>query len=181
VPVSETTFRSAEDVDASRVFVTDADGEMVYTGPQTYAVRTDRWPIDAVRLAVIAAVAVIGSVVLVAIAWFVRRKRATPRGFWELKASLLLCPLVLALPVAGLSATPLAAWGTRNTGTIAVYLGTLAIPTLAIIVSLFTVVAIRERASRHLVTYAGLVALAMAGLSLYLSHHGVMGIRLWDY
>ena len=49
-------------------------------------------------------------------------------------------------------------------GTVAAYLGTIAIPTLALVVAVINIVAIRERASRWLVTYAGLVAFAMAGL-----------------
>jgi hypothetical protein len=85
------------------------------------------------------------------------------------------------MPVAGLAMTPMLDWGARNAGTIAVYLGSLAIPTLAAIVAIFTITAIRERASRWLVTYAALVAFAMAGVSLYLSHHGLLGLRLWAY
>lgn len=181
VPVSETMFRTENEVEASRVFVPNADGVMILAGLQLYAERTSRWRIDATRIALSAALMILGSVPIVAIAWAARVKRATPRGFWELKLALLLCPLAVLLPVAGLWLTPMMSWGARNAGTVAVYLGTLAIPTLALIVSIFTLIAIRERASRRLVTYAGAVALAMAGISLYLSQHDVLGLKLWEY
>jgi hypothetical protein len=72
-------------------------------------------------------------------------------------------------------------WGVRNTATVAVFLSTLAIPVLALVVGLFTLGAIREGVSRRLATYAALVGLAMGGLSLYLSSHDLLGVRLWTY
>ena len=181
IPVAENMFRLESELDASRVFTTDAAGVTVMTGPQLFAERTSRWPHDAIRLGLAAGALILASVFVVAVFWVARLKRATPRGFWELKVALLLCPLVVLMPAAGVALTPMTEWGARNAGTLAVYVGTLAVPTMAIIVSIFTVMAIRERASRLLVTYAGLVALAMSGLALYLSHHDVLGLRLWLY
>jgi hypothetical protein len=65
--------------------------------------------------------------------------------------------------------------------TIAVFVSTLAVPVLALVVGFLTLAAARERASRLLATYAALVGLAMAGLSLYLSSHELLAIRLWNY
>jgi hypothetical protein len=181
VPVTDSMFRLERELEASRVFTTDADGRMVLTGPQLYAERTQRWPVDAVRILLAAAGAVIASVFFVAIVWVARLRRASPRGFWELKVALLLCPLILVLPIAGLSLTPMTHWGSRNTGTVAVWVGTLGVPVLSALICMLTVMSMRERASRWLVTYAGLVALAMAGISLYLSRHDMLGVRLWVY
>lgn len=181
IPVAENMFRLESELDASRVFTTDAAGVTVMAGPQLFAERTSRWPHDAMRLGLAAGALILASVFVVGVFWVARLKRATPRGFWELKVALLLCPLVVLMPAAGVALTPMTEWGARNAGTLAVYVGTLAVPTMAILVSIFTVMAIRERASRLLVTYAGLVALAMSGLALYLSHHDVLGLRLWLY
>jgi CubicO group peptidase (beta-lactamase class C family) len=181
IPVTETTFRLEDEIDASRVFTSDDAGAMVMAGPQLYAERVPRWPFDLLRAALAAAFATIASVLVVAPVWVARIRRAAPRGFWELKAALLLCPLIVALPAAGLALTPTTAWGAPNAGTVAVWLGTLALPVLAIIVAILAGAAIRERASRWLVTYAGAVALAMSGLSLYLSRHDLLGLRLWTY
>lgn len=181
VPTSETTFRHEHEIDASMVFTTDGDGRAVMAGPQLYAERTPRWRVDIIRLPLLAALLAIASVFVVAIVWVARVRRARPRGFWELKIALLLCPLVVLMPVAALSMTPMTAWGVRNTGTMAAYVGTLAIPVLALIVGLFTLMAAREGGSRNLTTYAGAVALAMGSLSLYLSTHDVLGLRTWLY
>jgi CubicO group peptidase (beta-lactamase class C family) len=181
VAVSESTFRLVNEVDASLIFTTAPDGQMVLAGPQLYAERVSKWPVVLLRSGVIAAVTIIASVFLVAMVWVGRVRRAQPRGFWELKLALLLCPLAVLLPAGALALTPITSWGARNVGTLAVFAGTLAIPTLALVVALLATMALRERASRWLTTYAGLVALAMGALSLYLSHHAMLGLRLWSY
>ncbi len=181
IAVSSTTFRLESELDASRVFTADADGHMVMAGTQTYAVRVPRWRLELIRVPVFAALLVVASVFVVATVWLVRLRRAEPRGFWELKVALLLCPLAVLVPLVALRLTPMMEWGTLNVGTVAVFVSTLALPVLALVVGFFTLAAARERASRLLATYAALVGLAMAGLSLYLSSHELLGIRLWNY
>lgn len=181
VPVTTSAFRLEHEVDASRVFATDPHGVMVMAGGQVYAERTPRWRVELVRRPVLLTLPLIASVFVVAIVWSVRWRRAEPRGFWELKIALLLCPLTLVALGGALALTPRMEWGTRNTATIAVFVSTLAIPVLALVVGLFTLTAAREGASRRLTTYAGLVGLAMGGLSLYLSSHDMLGVRLWNY
>jgi hypothetical protein len=84
-------------------------------------------------------------------------------------------------PFAALTLTPMMDWGIQNTGTVTVFVSTLAIPVLALVVGFFTLNAAREGASRLLATYAAVVGLAMGGLSLYLSNHDLLGVRLWTY
>ena len=98
IAVSSTTFRLESELDASRVFTADADGHMVMAGTQTYAVRVPRWRLELIRVPVFAALLVVASVFVVATVWLVRLRRAEPRGFWELKVALLLCPLAVARP-----------------------------------------------------------------------------------
>jgi CubicO group peptidase (beta-lactamase class C family) len=181
VPVGESIFRLDDELDASRVFTLDANGTMVMAGGQLYAERVPRWRVELVRVPVLAALPVIASVFLASIVWIARRRRAQPRGFWELKIALLLCPIALLLPAAGLSMTPQIHWGERGAGTVAVFVGTLAVPTAALVVAIFTIAAIRQGASRSLTTYAAAVSLAMGGLSLYLSSYGLLGLRMWAY
>jgi hypothetical protein len=181
VPVSASTFRLESELDASRVFTADADGQMVMAGTQTYAVRVPRWRVELVRVPVLGTLPLLASVPLVTVVWLARLRRAEPRGFWELKVALILCPLVVLAPFAALWFTPMMDWGVRNIGTVAVFVSTLAIPVLALVVGFFTLNAAREGASRLLATYAALVGLAMGGLSLYLSSHDLLGVRLWNY
>jgi CubicO group peptidase (beta-lactamase class C family) len=181
IPVSESTFRRDNEIDASIVFTTGDDGVMVMAGSQLFAERLPRWRIEAVRVPVFGAVLLTFSVFVVAVVWVSRIRRARPRGFWWLKLALLLCPLVLLTPLAGLALTPMNAWGMRTPGTIAVFIGSLAIPVLALATGMLTLGAAREGASRWLTTYAATVSLAMAVLSLYLSAHGLLGVRTWTY
>jgi CubicO group peptidase (beta-lactamase class C family) len=181
IPVTETMFRLENELDASRVFTTDEDGVMVMAGMAVYAERRARWRVEIVRIPILAAVPLLFSVFVVAIPWTARLGLARPRGFWELKIAMLLCPLALLAPVAALGLTPALHWGSRNTGTMTVLIASLAVPVLAAIVALFALGARREGASRALVAYALAVAAAMAGLTIYSSAHGVLGLRMWSY
>jgi hypothetical protein len=181
IPVSESAFRMESELDASRVFTTDADGRMVMAGAYSYAVRVPRWRVELIRLPVLATLPLLASVFVVAMVWLARWKRAEPRGFWELKVALLLCPLAVVAPFGALALTPMMDWGVRNTGTVTVFVSTLAVPVLALVVGFFTLGAAREGASSRLTTYAALVGLAMGGLSLYFSSHDMLGLRLWNY
>jgi CubicO group peptidase (beta-lactamase class C family) len=181
VPVTEAAFRLENQLDASRVFTSDEDGNMVLTGPSIHAERRPRWRVDVIRFPVFASPLIVASVFAVAIVWVARIRRARPRGFWRLKLAMLLCPIGLLLPAVSLSLTPDRTWGVRNAGTTAVFLGTLAIPILAAGVAALAINAAWRGASRLLIAYAAVVSLAMAGLSLYLSSHDLLGVRLWTY
>ncbi len=181
VPVTETTFRLENELDASRVFIRTSDGIMVLTGANVFAERHPRWRIELLRIPLLAAIPVVLSVVLTAIVWVLRVRRARPHGFWRLKLALLACPSVLAAPILALALTPTRQWGALNVGTVVVFLATLAIPVSAAMVSGFAVSARRAGASRWLTGYGYLVAGAMTGLSVYLGAHDLLGLRTWNY
>jgi CubicO group peptidase (beta-lactamase class C family) len=181
VPVSDTRFRREGDLDATLVFTPDAEGTMVMTGAQIYAERRPRWRVELVRWPVISAIVFCLTPFLVAVVWVARIRYARPHGFWDLKAALLLCPLVLAAPVAALSLTTPSEWGVQNVATIVVFVATLALPALAIVIVLLAVAAYRRSASRLLVGYAVWIAIAAAGVSAYLAAHGLIALRLWAY
>jgi CubicO group peptidase (beta-lactamase class C family) len=181
VPVTESSFRFDNDLDASRVFVPDNEGALVLTGPQLYSVRLPRWRVEVIRIPLLISFVLLASVAVVGVVWAARITRGRPRGFWELKIALLLCPLAVLLPALALWIIPASQWGTPNAATITVFVATLFIPTLAVVVALFTLGAARQMASRWLTTYAACVALAMAAISFYLSSHDLLGIRLWTY
>ena len=102
IPVGDGLFRLASEVDATRVFATDDDEQMVLTGVG-YAVRQSRWRVETVRVPVLTASLFLVSPLLVIFVWIAHATRATPRGFWTLKAMLLvtsLCVLPLAIAIA---------------------------------------------------------------------------------
>ncbi len=180
IPVTNTSFRLEREIDASRVFTHNNEGAMVLAGSSIYAVRQPRWTVEIVRVPVWAAFAVVSSVALVGFFWLVRVRRARPRGFWMLKLAILACPLPFLVAAAVFAGTPSPALGTRNIGTYALCVATLAVPTLSAVVTLLGIDARRNRASRWLVVYTYMVALAMAGLALYLGSYDLLGLRLWN-
>ena len=181
IPVSDARFRRERDLDATLVFTRDAQGTMVLTGAQLYAERTPRWRVELVRWPVASAVVFLVTPLLVAIVWVARLRVAKPRGFWGLKAAMLLCPIVLAAAAAALASTTPRDWGTQNLASNTVYLATLALPALALAIAILAFTAYRQHASRMLVAYAVWVALAAAGVSAYLASHNLIGLRLWAY
>jgi hypothetical protein len=178
VAVSEAAFRRDDDLDATMVFTTDADGTMVLTGAQLYAERRPRWRIELLRAAMFVAGAAVASPLLVAIGWVARLRQSR---FWDLKLALIACPIVLAIPLLALALTPRTDWGAQNVTTTLVFLGSIAFPALAVAVVAFAVAARKQGASRLLVGYALVVALAAAGVTVYLGVHRLIALRLWSY
>ena len=181
IPVAAGMFRLENELDASMVFTRDADGTMVLAGTAVYAERKPRWRVELVRVSVIAALVAIASVLAIAVVWIARVRRAQPRGFWTLKMALLACPLVLLSPAVALVVTPSRAWGEANLGTVTVLVASLATPALAGLVTALALAARREGASRSLVVYALVIAYSMAGSTVYLAAHDLIGLQMWRY
>ena len=180
IPVTNASYRLEREVGASRVFTRNDDGSMVLAGGGVYAVRQPRWKIEVVRVSVWASLLTVCSVVLAGFVWLVRVRRARPRGFWLLKLAILACPLPFLIAAAVIAWTPGHLQGTRNFGTYSLCVATLAVPALSAVVTLLAIGARRQNASRWLVVYAHIVALAMAGLALYLGSNDLLGLRLWS-
>jgi CubicO group peptidase (beta-lactamase class C family) len=181
ISVTESSVRLANELDASAVFTLDENGAMVLAGPNVYAERRPRWRTEIIRVPLLLALPVIGSVLPMALLWLLRIRRARPHGFWTVKAPLIACPVAVALPFLALMWIPMRQLGTMNAATIAVYLGTLLIPIAGIIALAATVRAWRGGASRWLIAYAVLVTMAMAGVSAYCAANHLVGLRTWNF
>ena len=180
IPVGEGLFRLASDVDATRVFATDADGQMVLTGVG-YAVRQPRWRVEIVRVPVMAAYLVLVSPLLACLFWIAHAARAMPRGFWALKTTLLLaavCPIPLAIAIANLDLGELSL---LNLWTGTIYAGTVLLPIVAVIASMATLVAWARGAGRWLRAYALAVSCSAIIVSAYLFSWGMVGFKSWDF
>jgi CubicO group peptidase (beta-lactamase class C family) len=183
--VSDTLFRDASQTAATRVFARAPDGTPIVsatvTGGEIYAQRVPRWRVEIIRWPVVASAVLLLTPLAVLVVWLARVRRAHPAGFWPLKTLLVATPLVLVWPAVALGAQPMSSWGVRSTATISVFLGTLALPTLAIVTLFFANGARARGASRWLVAYAIAVAIAGIILTVYLGSFGLIGIRLWTY
>jgi hypothetical protein len=180
-PVSETLFRSEDDVEATRVFATDEDGTMVFTGGFAYAERVPRWRVELVRWPVMFSFLLAATPLVMLIPWLVRIRRAEPSGFWWLKIALLLCAVAVALPTVGVMNVRDIELGSRNLWTGAMFVGSVMLPVTALLALFFTVHAWREYAGPWLRSYALAVSVATLVLSVYLWSWGLLAFRSWTY
>jgi CubicO group peptidase (beta-lactamase class C family) len=180
IPVSDNLFRVDTDVDASRVFAPDDLGRMVLTGP-LYAERIARWRVEIIRWPVLVSCGLLLTPIAAAILWLVFIRRATPIGFWRLKASLLLCTAAVLMPVAGIALVPGTQLGVVNAWTAAMFLGPLTLLFATLLSVFFTIDAWLRKASRSLRIYAAVVSVAAVVVSSYLVSWGVVGFRPWNF
>jgi CubicO group peptidase (beta-lactamase class C family) len=180
IPVSDSLFRLEDQAEASRIFVANDEGQMVMTGPASYAPRLSRWRIESIRWPVLISAAIVLTPLLVMVAWIVHARRAEPRGFWWLKVFLLLCAIAIVLPVIGVMNVMDSELGTRNLWTAAMFAGSLLLPAAAIVSFMFTIDAWRD-AGRWLRAYAVIVSVAALILSGYLSAWGMIAFRPWSF
>jgi CubicO group peptidase (beta-lactamase class C family) len=186
IPVSDSLFRLENQVEASRIFVANDEGQMVMTGPSSYAPRLSRWRIESIRWPVLISSAIVLTPIVMLIPWGVmslsrrRAQRDGGRGFWWLKAFLLLCAIAFVLPVIGVMNVRDTELGTRNVWTAAMFAGSLLLPAAAIVSFMFTIDAWRD-AGRWLRAYAAIVSVAALILSGYLSAWGMIAFRPWSF
>ncbi|MGH9662355.1 MAG: hypothetical protein ACRD96_27640, partial [Bryobacteraceae bacterium] len=180
IPVGEGLFRLDKDVEVTRVFATDEDERMVLTGP-FYAERVPRWRVEMVRVPVLAACFILMSPFLFAIIWIVHGRRARPRGFWGLKAVMLLSPILMAVIAMAIGMAPSQSLGLRNVWTELMWLGTMLLPVAAVLALIATMVAWLGGAGRWLRAYALAVSCAAIVLSAYLFSWNMVAFKPWDF
>lgn len=181
IPVSNNLFRLDADPEPSRVFTTDAGGTMVLTGGSLYLERRPRWRVDVIRWPVLASAAMVLTPLLMMVPWIVHARLAEPKGFWWLKLSLLACSGGLILPMIGFMNAGDTDLGTRNLWTVAIFTGSILVPTAAILSFLFTVEAFMSGAGRWLKVYALVTSIAALIVSGYLSAWGMLAFTPWNF
>jgi hypothetical protein len=181
VPVNDGLFRVDDELAASLAF-TPVDGALVLAGNRVYAERRSRWPLDLLRASLAAALAVVVLAPLTTAVAAIRRRRQTPanggRGLgllWVLEASLL---GVVAL-AAGTSEIADLAEPSLHSG--AIFVATAAFPAVAVVIAGLTARASRRGQALPPGWFALAVALAHAGLSIYLGWWNLIGFRSWAH
>ena len=154
---------------------------MVLTGGMTYSERRPRWLIEIVRWSVLGSLALVLTPVALLVAWGIHAKRATPSGFWWTKSSLLLGSAGVLLIVLGVMNVSDLSLGTQNVWTAAIFVGSLLLPTAAILSLLFALDAWRRGAGPWLRAYALIVSLAACVLTAYLAYWSMLAFRPWAF
>jgi CubicO group peptidase (beta-lactamase class C family) len=179
LPISDNLFRLDIDPEPTRVFTTDEAGTMVMAGGFTYAKRRPRWAVEVVRWPIIVSFALVLTPLIALLPWIARARHAAPRGFWWLKAVLVLCSLAVLLPIAGAWNAADVQLGTLNPWTAAIFIGSVLLPAAAILSLLFTLDAWRNGAGQWLRSYALIVSISALLLAGYLSWWQMLAFRPW--
>jgi len=180
VAVNDGLFRRDGELTASLAFTTVA-GTPVLTGARTYAERRARWPIDALRVALAAALAVVVLAPLGALV-AVWRDRGTDGGLWRALGLLwTLAVVVLASTTWAAFTAPPADLAVLTLRSGAILSGTAIYPILAATLLPVTawVWARGRRGGPGLA--AAVVAAAHAGLASYAWWWGLVGLSTWTY
>lgn len=180
VAVNDAVFRREHEVAASMAFTT-VDDQPVLAGVGVYAERRPRWPIDLLRVGLVAALVLVAVAPIAAIArWGLARRRGRRCGpflgpAW-LAATLVLVGIFAAAATA--SEVDLAIPTARS---LTVYWLSAMYPLVAGALLPWTAVAWRGGVGHVFGCFAAVVAAAHVGLAGYLGWWGLLAFRSWAY
>jgi hypothetical protein len=180
IPVSDTLFRRRDDVTPSRVFATDEEGQPVMLGDGYYGVRRSRWRVELLRGALALAAVILATAPLAMIVWLVRARRTPAPGFWPLKITITLLPAALAACFA-IAVAPAREWGMMNTWTRLTFVGSWAVPLLAMVTLVLTASALQRDARPWFALYTTTIAVSALAIAAYMAVWGLVGLRPWAY
>ena len=183
VAVNPGVFRREGDLDATLAFTTDGEGVPVLTGPGIYAERSARWPVTAVRGALLVAAVTIVLAPIVAVGrWLrLRRRGDRPSSFTGLGVVWLAGAVALAGGIAVMGGAGPAELGGVTPRSVTLYAATLGYPVLTAIAVVGTMWGLRRPPRRWYAAFAVMVALAHAGVTAYLAWSGWLAFRSWTY
>ena len=180
VPVNDALFRREHELTASMAFTT-VDGGPVLAGPDVYAEKRARWPIEALRLGLVLALIGVAVAPLVAVrhAWRHRGRVGSGTGVlvvvWTLALGAL---LTIAWSASTAAVTELAVPGGRALG---MFAASVVHPLLAFALLPLTARAWTRGLRGGFAMFAMMVALAHSGLAAYLGWWGLVAFRSWTY
>ncbi len=180
VAVNDALFRREDELTASMAF-TEVRGAPVLAGAGVYAEKRARWPIDALRAGLIAALAIIAVAPLVA-AGYAWRRRA--RGGSDTSGIGMLWTLALlgfAAIFGVASASPVTALATASGPALLLLAASSLYPMAALALLPLTARAWVRGLRGRMGWFAAAVATAHAGLAGYLGAWGLVAFRSWTY
>lgn len=180
VPVNDALFRREDELTASLAF-TEVHGAKVMTGAGVYAEKRARWPIDLLRLALGAALAIAVLAPLGALGYSLRHRAPGGPGAPALGVSWFLAALLLAgfawnLETATVVDLAVPGWRAQ-----VLFLTSLMHPLLAVGLLPLTAWAWVHGVRGWMGTAAVATACAHLGLAAYLAFWGLAGFRSWTY
>jgi CubicO group peptidase (beta-lactamase class C family) len=187
IHVSDNLYRRSGQPEATRAFVRDGDGNMVYTSQSSYYVRTPIWKTYLHRFLVFAALIIMISSIVYAVFWIpmhiyknLKHRENKSKYLW-MRLVPLLAVLSLIVGIIPMQTQTMLDLGLLNVTNVIFFLSTLLFAALSTF-SLFTTYRSFHKPVRKTArAYAALLSSACFGMTLYLWHWGIIGLRLWVY
>jgi CubicO group peptidase (beta-lactamase class C family) len=189
IPVSGQLFRRPEQPEATSVFTHTSDGGMVFATHTSYYERTASWQPYLYRTLVFGAAAAMMSTFVYAVFWIPMhvykrlRNRADRSQFLAMRVVPLLAvmSLILGVAIMVVSQQSILQLGQRTPANVALTVSTWLFAAWSAL-SLFTSYrSFSKPVAGFARVYAVIVSAACFGMTLYLAHWGLMGLRLWAY
>ncbi|WKN44014.1 serine hydrolase domain-containing protein [Tunicatimonas pelagia] len=185
VPVTDSTFRYTNTDFPAVALTKDDEGNSVLVTMNSYYRKTARLPLTLLKATLIGS-AIIGlSVLPFGLVWGVawaRKKLPTKEALFRLPAVLSVVIALFTLATAAyLFVYKTYSIGSQNWLEIAVYLGTIFAPALAVLTLAVAGYRLISQQKTLLNYYLLSVALSLSIISAYLATEGLVGFRLWNY
>jgi CubicO group peptidase (beta-lactamase class C family) len=187
IPVTEQTFRSVFEPDASKIFFQTPDGHWAYFDGENYSEKSAAW-IPWFYIAIfLMTLVIMFSTIPYAIVWIPidLYKRITKKGnrskYLRTRVIPLLAVLILLYGFIAISNQSLIDFGQKTSGNIHLFVATLLFAALSIYSLFLAIIGFWKPVKTLARVYALVVSLSCVGMTIFFSYWGIIGLRLWAY
>jgi CubicO group peptidase (beta-lactamase class C family) len=180
VPVNDALFRREGELTASMAF-TEVQGTPVLAGPDIYAERRARWPLDLLRGSLLLALACVSTAPPMAAAYAWRRRARGGAGTGGLGTVWTLALLSFGTIFLVASTSPVTALATASGPALVLLVASIVHPLSAFALLPLTAAAWVRGLRGRMGWFAAATAAAHAGLACYLGWWGLVAFRSWIY
>jgi hypothetical protein len=187
IPVSHTTFRTEDEVSASRMFTTTSDGKRVYVSADEYYEKTGAWKPIVYWILFFGALFAMLSTILYAVFWIpghlykVAKRKENRCRFLRMRIAPLLAILSLVLGIFIFVNQSMLQLSQMSINNIVFFISTLLFAALSLLTLAFTVQSFFKPVRPAARIYAMILSAAFVGMTIYLGYWGIIGLRIWAY
>ncbi len=187
IPVSSNTFRKSSEPEASMIFTTTPEDNMIFADIGSYYEKTVRWKSIFYRILFFGALIIMTSSIIYALFWVpvhiykILKKRKDRSKYVILRVIPLLAilsPIFGILVVANQSIVEL---GQMTLANVAFFVSTLLFAALSSLSLSFSIISFKKPVKMIERIYTVILSSACFGMTIYLSFWGIIGLRLWAY
>ena len=187
IPVSPNKFRRSNEPEASRIFTTTPEGKKVFATLGSYYEKTGSWRPIVSRTLVFSALIVMLSTIIYAFFWFplhlykIIRKKDNRSKYLRMRVVPLLAILSLVFGifiVANQSVIQLSQMSINN---IIFFVSTLLFAGFSVLSLFVSIISFKKPVKMIARIYALILTFSCFGMTVYLIHWGIIGLRLWVY